>query len=46
MTTPEMVRCKKCSKLVIREDGTWTCDEEQKDIHKISNEECPVEAEY
>lgn len=47
MTTPEMLRCKKCSKLVTdTEDGIWRCGEENKDIHAIPDEECPVEQEY
>ena len=46
MTTCEMIRCKKCNNLIIREDGKWICKEEEKDIHSISDYECPLEEEY
>lgn len=46
MTTPEMLRCKKCDNLVIKDDGTWTCKETETDIQDIPDEECPLEADY
>lgn len=46
MTTKEMIRCKHCSYLIEDENGEWICDDCGKDIHDISDDECPVEQEW
>ena len=46
MTTPEMIRCKKCDYLTINEDGKYICTACEKDIHEIKNEECEIEQDY
>lgn len=46
MTTPEMRRCRHCSHLVEGEKGEWKCDDCEKDIHDIPNEECALEQEW
>lgn len=43
MTTKEMIRCKKCSLLVINDKGELICGEDNVDIHEMSDEDCPVE---
>ncbi len=43
MTTKEMVRCRKCSQLVVCKNGKWFCVEADTDIQDIPDEECPVE---
>ena len=37
MTTPEMIRCRKCEFLDIREDGTWVCSANGFEIHEGPN---------
>ena len=46
MTTPEMIRCKKCSNLIIKDDGTWICKEIEMDINDIPDDECPLNNDY
>ena len=46
MTTPEMVRCKDCSYLVEDNDGNWICDDCEKNIHEISDNECSAENDW
>lgn len=46
MTTPEMIRCKKCSELCITDDGQWVCLEAEEDIHEITLDDCPMEQDY
>ena len=46
MTTPEMVRCRYCFYLVEDEDGNWVCDDCQKEIHEIPDDECSAEQEW
>ena len=46
MTTKEMIRCKDCAYLVENSDGKWYCEDYGKEIHEISNEDCPLDEEY
>lgn len=46
MTTYEMTRCKKCSYCEQDANGNFICKETGEDIHRITDEECPVEQEY
>ena len=46
MTTKEMIRCKHCAYLVEDDEGNWICDDWQKDIHDVPDEDCAVEQEW
>lgn len=46
MTTPEMLRCKDCAYLVENENGEWICDDCNKEIHEILDEDCSAEQDY
>ena len=46
MTTREMIRCKKCPYLKLDDRSIWICTEKEEEIHKIKDEECPLESEY
>lgn len=46
MTTPQMIRCKKCSYCVEDEKGNWICTDCDKEIHKIPDDDCPAEQDY
>lgn len=43
MTTKEMIRCKHCAYLVEDDEGNWICDDWQKDIHDVPDEDCAAE---
>ncbi len=45
MTTKEMTRCKNCCYLVEGDNGEWICDDWEKEIHEVSDEDCAVETE-
>lgn len=45
MTTPEMIRCKHCAYLVEGDNGEWICEDWDKEIHEVLNEDCAVETE-
>ena len=45
MTTKEMIRCKDCAYL-IEDNGEWFCDDCEKEIHSIDNDECSAEQQF
>ncbi len=45
MTTKEMIRCKDCCYLVEGDNGEWICEDWEKEIHDIPDDECLLEQE-
>ncbi len=43
MTTPNQIRCKDCFYLVEDKNGNWVCDDCQKNIEDITDDECSAE---
>ena len=41
--TPQKRRCRDCIYLYEGDNGEWMCDDWEKDIHDIPDEDCAVE---